>query len=243
MHKKVSPSLESRPDEAAPQQGLEHSRDASQPPGQWRIRFLCWTFSAAVNLAIIAALFWPHAAPPRPHMTQAPIEVSLIESPRPPDPPKFLQPTAPLLAIPAVVVAASAPDTSDLLSEVQLAGAASAGEGGNGGGCNMARLVQQALRRDPLVHAAVQDAHRLGNAIMLWNGDWVRSGEQDGKGLSAVREAIMWEVAFAPEICRNQRVQGLVLLSLADGSTRFAIGAGDWRWSDLLGLRGILLDR
>ena len=32
-------------------------------------------------------------------------------------------------------------------------------------------------------------------------------------------------------------VHGLVLLSLADGSTRFAIGAGDWRWSDLLGVR------
>ena len=42
---------------------------------------------------------------------------------------------------------------------------------------------------------------------------------------------------FAPAACRNERVHGAVLLSLADGNTRFAIGAGDWRWSDLLGLR------
>jgi hypothetical protein len=33
-------------------------------------------------------------------------------------------------------------------------------------------------------------------------------------------------------------MHGLVLLSLAEGGTRFAIGSGDWRWSDLLGLRG-----
>jgi hypothetical protein len=32
-------------------------------------------------------------------------------------------------------------------------------------------------------------------------------------------------------------MHGLVLLSLADGHTRFALGAGDWRWSDLLGVR------
>jgi hypothetical protein len=101
----------------------------------------------------------------------------------------------------------------------------------------MARAVQQALRRDPLVRTAVENANRLGKAIMLWNGDWVRSGEQDGKGLSAVREAILWEVAFAPEACRNQPVRGLVLLSLADGNTRFAIGSGAWRWSDLLEVR------
>jgi hypothetical protein len=89
----------------------------------------------------------------------------------------------------------------------------------------------------------VADAQRLGKAIMLWNGDWVRSGEQDGKGLSVVRQAIMWEVAFAPEACRNERVHGLMLLSLGDGRTRFAIGSGDWRWSDLLGLRKGAPDR
>ena len=141
--------------------------------------------------------------------------------------------------------APAVPDTSDILSESQLAGAARAdgagsgdgiGGGGGGGGCDTVRHLQRALQRDTLVHKAVATANRSGKAVMLWNGDWVRSGEQHGKGLSGVREAIMWELAFAPEACRNKRVSGLVLLSLADG-TRFAIGADDWRWSDLLGVR------
>ena len=101
----------------------------------------------------------------------------------------------------------------------------------------MARAVQQALRRDRLVFASMASAQRLGKAMMLWNGDWVRSGGEDGKGLSAVREAVMWEVGFAPQACREARMHGLVLVSLADGRTRFAIGASDWRWSDLLGVR------
>ena len=66
----------------------------------------------------------------------------------------------------------------------------------------------------------------------MWNGDWVRSGGEDGKGMAAVREAILWEVGFAPESCRNTPVHGMVVLSLADGGTRFAVGAGTWRWSD-----------
>ena len=140
----------------------------------------------------------------------------------------------------AVAAAKSVSDTSDLLSASQLAGASSVGSGGGGGGtCDLARAVQEALRRDPTVRAAVEEANRSGKAFMLWNGDWVRSGGEDGKGLSAVREVIAWELAFAPAACRNQRMHGLVLLSLADGSTRFAIGSGDWRWSDLLGVRGV----
>jgi len=83
---------------------------------------------------------------------------------------------------------------------------------GGGGGCDLARAVQQALRRDPLVRTAVEGANRLGKAVMMWNGDWVRSGEQDGKGLSAVREAITWEVAFAPQACPNQRMHQPVLV-------------------------------
>ena len=32
-------------------------------------------------------------------------------------------------------------------------------------------------------------------------------------------------------------MHGTVVLSLADGGTRFAIGTNAWRWSDLLGLK------
>jgi hypothetical protein len=93
------------------------------------------------------------------------------------------------------------------------------------------------------VRTAVLQADRQGMAILMWNGDWVRSGAQDGKGLSAVRQAIMWEVGFSPAACRNAPMHGTVLLSLADGGTRFAIGAGAWRWSDLLGLRKVAPER
>jgi hypothetical protein len=68
---------------------------------------------------------------------------------------------------------------------------------------------------------------------MVWNGDWVRSVGEDGKGLAAVREAMMWEIAFAPEACRTRPVHGLILLSM-NNTARLAVGAGEWRWSDLL---------
>jgi hypothetical protein len=145
--------------------------------------------------------------------------------------------------LPAAPAKSPATGEGEGLTGAQLAGAASAGEGDGGGGdggqgggdCDMARRVQMAVRKDPLARAAI---HAAGSrAIMIWNGDWVQSGVEDGKGLAAVREAITWEVAFAPLACRHQHVRGLVLLSLNDGSARLALGAGDWRWSDLLGLR------
>jgi hypothetical protein len=47
---------------------------------------------------------------------------------------------------------------------------------------------------------------------------------------------MMWEIAFAPEACRTRPVHGLILLSLntGPGAARLAVGAGVWRWSDLL---------
>jgi len=124
------------------------------------------------------------------------------------------------------------------VSDAELASAATADSGGGGGGgraCNMAQWLQGKLRKDRKVQAAMADAHR-GRPIRVWNGDWVRHPGQEGAGLAAVREAIMWEVAFAPEACRAERVRGLVALSLNDGpgSARVVMGAGDWRWSDLV---------
>jgi hypothetical protein len=99
----------------------------------------------------------------------------------------------------------------------------------------MIRWLQGQLRKDPLVRQAMADA-RASRPLLVWNGDWVRHGEQEGAGLAAVREAIMWEVGFAPVACRSEPVHGYVLISLNDGpgGARLAMGAGDWRWSDLL---------
>ena len=89
--------------------------------------------------------------------------------------------------------------------------------------------LQAALRKDARVRAAVAEAHR-GRALRVWNGDWVRHGEQEGNGLAAVREAIMWEVGFAPVACRNEPVRGLVAISLNDGPAPRA-----WWWAPATG--------
>ena len=240
MNSEGKSPLDMRPDRSS----LEDA-SASRPLGQ---RIAAWTLSGTVQLLVLVALLWPRvAAPPHPQAALTMVKVADVPKPEPPGPPlpekdfqpvrlkppRVVAPTVTLTALPRI-------DNSDLLSAAQIAGAASADEeggGGGGGDCNTARRLQQALQRDPLVHVAVKDANRLGQAVMLWNGDWVRSGAQEGKGLSAVREAITWELAFAPASCRNKRMHGLVMLALADGATRFAVGSGDWRWSDLLGLR------
>jgi hypothetical protein len=188
--------------------------------------------------------------PPQPPAPPAPKEPAPEPSPAPPKPKAAKTKPAP----PRKVIARPAPaprevtpllvDTGPLtnpdaeVSDAELASAATAGSGGGGGGggaCNMLQWLQGKLRKDRRVQAAMADAHK-GRAIRVWNGDWVRHPGQDGNGLAAVREAIMWEVAFAPEACRAERVRGLVSLSLNDGpsSARVVMGSRDWRWSDVV---------
>lgn len=97
----------------------------------------------------------------------------------------------------------------------------------------MARRLQAALRKDRMVQAAVAGG---GTTFRVWDGDWIAHPGQDGRGLAAVREAILWEVGFAPKPCREASVRGVVTLSLGDGpgAARLSLGGGTWRWSDLL---------
>ena len=221
---------------------------------QRRNRWLVGAATVGAHVAVFTALFWHYATPPRPKEPPA-LEVSLLDTPKPTPPVPPLpeeidtgatvivpDPKPPTIHITAqsTIQVTTPDDMSDVLSDSQVAGAATVGEGGDGGGpCDMGQLVQRALRRDPLVHNAVANANRVGKAVMVWNGDWVRTGSEEGKGLSAVREAILWEVGFAPAACRSKPVHGMVLLSLADGRTRFAVGTGEWRWADLLHVPGI----
>jgi hypothetical protein len=218
------------------------------------VRLFAWMFSIAAHVLALAGLLWVHAEPPPepepPVVTASLVSLPQVDPTQPPAPAdpspaqaggqhSAVRPTPAPRPAPVTLQAAVTPkpNTSDLLTDAQIAGAANAGEeggGGGGGACDMARAIQRALRKDPMVQSAVFDAHRAGKAILVWNGDWVRSGDQDGKGLAAVREAIMWEVGFAPEACRRQQVRGMVLFMLNDGSTRLALGSGQWRWSDLL---------
>jgi hypothetical protein len=156
-------------------------------------------------------------------------------------PPRQLARQAP--AAPKAVVLAigdAAPQDGDgEISDGFLDGASTAGsDTGGGKGCNMPGRLQAALRRDHLVQAAVAEVHR-GRALRVWNGDWVRHAGQEGAGLTAVREAILWEVAFAPEACRVEPMRGLVVLSLDDGpgAPRLVMGLGSWRWRDVLASR------
>jgi type IV secretory pathway VirB10-like protein len=130
------------------------------------------------------------------------------------------------------------------VSEGLLSTAATAGSGGGGRACDMTQRLQAALRKDPQVRAAVAEAHH-GRALMVWNGDWVRHEGQEGAGLAAVREAIMWEVGFAPAACRTEPMRGLVAISMNDGppASRLVIGSGAWRWSDMLKARGGISQR
>jgi len=223
-----------------------------KPAGQ---RAMALGVTAGVHLAVIAALlglqFLQQPALQQPEATT--MLVSLVPAPEPPGMaqqeaqgsrlPEIMTQPMPQVSVPAIAITrVAAPSPSDLLSVSQLAGAARAGEGSGGGGCDTARLVQQVLRSDPRVRAALMESGRMGKASLLWDGDWVRSAGQEGKGLAVIRQAIIWKVAFEPEACRNARMQGLVVMSL-DSGTRLAIGAGAWRWSDLLGLQSANLRR
>lgn len=239
---------------------MQAQRPIEPPSGHRRDRSLAIGASVAAHIVVLAAVL-AMRTPLRMMVEPAPPVVALVNlphldslpAPRPGAPERPAGAAAPTKAnIPArptpstdikPIAAAEhpAPVAMAGMSETELAGAATAGsgEGGGGtggGGCNMIRRLQEALRKDRLVQAAVAGPETSGKALRVWDGDWVQQGGQEGRGLAAIREAIIWEIGFAPEACRSQPVHGLVLLSLNDapGATRLALGAEAWRWTDLL---------
>jgi len=201
--------------------------------------------------AITVALVPPDPPPlPPPPLPPSP-EVAAPSKTPDPAPPRAkprsilrptLKPPPDVEPLPASKVAALQP--SVLLGEGDLIGAATAGSGSGGGGsgggggrCDMVRLLEAALRKNPRVQAAIARAHpdAGGRAVLVWNGDWIQNAAQAGKGLAGIREAIILEVGFAPAACRADPMRGLVVISLNDaGSARLALGTRAWRWSDLL---------
>jgi len=195
----------------------------------------------------------PAAPLPAPKPVPAPVRHRPARTP-PPSVPTVVAAAAP----------ASTEGQISVVGEAQLAGALTAGSGqgagpgdgsglgsgngsgpgsGTGGGrCDMVERLQTVLRRDANIRAVAAGAHASlsggRGALLVWNGDWLRNPGQEGKGLAGLRQAIAVEVAFAPAACRAQVVNGLVLIRLGDapGDPRLALGAGRWRWSDLLGL-------
>lgn len=207
--------------------------------------------SLATHVAILVAII--AAGPkPAPIAPTPPMAVELVASPTPdaPSPSPSAAPVSPTPPPPRTLVARRTPspprddttpaddstpaDPGPGLTDAELAGAATSGSGGGGGACDMARRLEVALRHDPLAQAAV--ARFGGRAIMVWNGDWIWMPGEDGKGLAAVRQAMMWEIAFSPKACQGQQVHGLVVIDAVDGhgGARLAVGLGSWRWSDML---------
>lgn len=209
----------------------------------------------------------PPAPQPEPGEAPAPAEAA-PEAPaprvappaRPASPPRPTRRPPPPEVEPLPIPAAVAPPGPPLplLGATELAGATrvgfgpggggggsgtGGGGGGSGGGCDMLKRLQEALRDDAEVRSAVEAAHREmnagGKAIQVWDGDWLQSRGQEGKGLAGVRQAISVEVAFAPAECRAQAMRGLAVLALDDRSdgAKLVLGRGAWRWSDLLDLR------
>ena len=200
---------------------------------------------------IAVALYEPPPPPPEPPKLAPepagdPATAKVSPPKLPVRPPRLVPPPTvePLPAKPAPT-----PQVVAELGEADLIGAATAGSGSGaggvgsgpgGGGCDMVRLLQDALRKNPRVRAALLQAHPAaaasGKAVLVWNGDWVQSPGQEGKGLAGVRELIMLEVAFAPKACRDDPMRGLILISLSDspGAPRLALGSHRWNWSDLL---------
>nr|WP_221212265.1 hypothetical protein [Brevundimonas lenta] len=203
----------------------------------------------------------PEQAKPEPAAEAAPAAPAAAQAAPKPAPPRPVRPARrPPPANVETVVAGGAPQPAPVpvmatVGEAQLAGALTAGSGsgtgsgagsaggggggGSGGGCDMVRSLQEALRTDPDVQAAMARAHRTvapGRAILVWDGDWVLTPGQSGKGLAGVRQAIALEVAFAPQACRAQTMRGLVLITFSDapGAPRLVLGSSQWRWTDLL---------
>ena len=230
------------------------------------------TFDPPVDPPIVVSLVDPPPPPPpapqpQPAEAPAPAEAAppapaprVAPPARPASPPRPTRRPPPPQVKPQPIPASVAPPGPPLpqIGATALAGATRVGAGpggggggqgtgggggGAGGGCDMLKRLQEALRDDVEVRAAIQTAHRemsaQGKAIQVWDGDWLQSRGQEGKGLAGVRQAISVEVAFAPEECRAQAMRGLAVLALddrADGA-KLALGRAAWRWSDLLDLR------
>ena len=178
----------------------------------------------------------PAAAPPAP--AKAAPTPKAAPAPRPQPTPAKARPAppAPTPALVSVAATAPSPNPSAQLTDSQIASAAraasGAGSGTGGRPCDMLTFLQAELRKDNRVRNAVMAARTGGRPAYVWNGEWLVSPGEEGEGLAVVRQAVMVEVAFAPEACRADPVQGLVMIDL-DGA-RIVFGAGRWRWSDLL---------
>ena len=194
----------------------------------------------------------------------APETVSAPEPPPPPVRVRAARPTtqveplpiaptpAPVRDAPPVVAAMPVLSAGQLSGALRAGSGAGPGAGGSGAGsgsgagdgagasCDMVARLQAALKDHASIRAAIAAVPGAADgAVLVWDGEWIQSPGQAGRGLATVRQAIAVEVAFAPAVCRAGRVNGLALISLGDGpdAPKLVLGKASWRWSDLVSTR------
>ena len=124
---------------------------------------------------------------------------------------------------------------------------------GTGQGCGMAGLLAKGISESPEAMAAVaalpKEVRSETDAVMLWNGTWLDTGQasvlsavpvlsamtgQDP--VTALKTVILATLAAAPPECREVESLGPQFIPIAETgrTTMLVIGSGAWRWSSLI---------
>ena len=179
-------------------------------------------------------------APPRAKSLVA-FDVSEVEQPDAPAKPVEqvrVSKVQPQLLVPTVLTIAAPP--------------AAAGSG-TGQGCGMAGVLAKGISESPDALAAVaalpKEVRSEADAVMLWNGTWLDTGQtsvlsavpvlsaltgQDP--VTALKSVILATLAAAPAECREVTSLGPQFIPIAEPgrTTMLVIGSGAWRWSNLI---------
>ena len=157
--------------------------------------------------------------------------VKLVKTPR-------ITKLLPIIVVPAPEAAA------------QPAAAAGAGAGED---CRTADAIARGISENPDAMAAVaalpKDVRSDSDAVMLWNGTWLDTGETSMLSVlpaallptsvdpvAALKQAVLVTLTEVPAVCRDLLMTGPQFIPIAepDRTTMLVIGSGLWRWSSLL---------
>ena len=124
---------------------------------------------------------------------------------------------------------------------------------GTGLGCGMAGMLAKGISESPEAMAAVaalpRDVRSEADAVMLWNGTWLDTGQSAALAgvpvvsavsgqdpVTVLKTVILSTLAAAPAECREVESFGPQLIPIAEPgrTTMLVIGSGAWRWSSLI---------
>ena len=129
---------------------------------------------------------------------------------------------------------------------------AAAGSGA-GQGCGMAAVLAKGISESPEAMAAVAALPKAvrseADAVMLWNGTWLDTGQAsvlsavpvlsmiaDQGPVMTLKTVILATLAAAPAECREVESLGPQFIPVSEPGriTMLVIGSGAWRWSSLI---------